>query len=158
MVNLFRLLGLPDPSKPTTPSNGRLKRSADPGPQKNDAFHDLGEPRWSERTQRMRPPASRFLHYIKPDDLHRMKLEGMAMRLSSGDLIIADLGSLTHMPSQQEVCRRRIQALGDEIGLPVFALNEADTLLMIAGNKMRVDTEKHMLGMAMWSQLTDNQT
>tara|TARA_Y100001970_G_scaffold294162_1_gene447748 strand:+ start:23817 stop:24380 length:564 start_codon:yes stop_codon:yes gene_type:complete len=157
MVNLFRLLGLPDPSKPTTPSDGRSKRSADPGPQKNDSFHDLGEPRWADRTRRMKPPTSRFLHYIKPDDLHRMNLDGMEERLSSGDLIIADLSSLTHMPSQQEVCRRRIQSLGGGIGLPVFALNESDTILMIAGSKMRVDTEKHMLGMAMWSQLSEDQ-
>lgn len=156
MVNLFRLLGLPDPSKPNTASQTKQKRSADPGPQKNDSFHDLGEPRWSERIHRMKPSAERFVHYIKPDDLHKMNLHGMENRLSAGDLVIADLSTLTHMPSQQDVCRRRIQNLGGQIGLPTFALNEADTLLMIAGAKMRVDTDKHLLGMAMWGQLSND--
>ena len=103
----------------------------------------------------MRPSAERFVHYIKPDDLHKMNLHGMENRLYSGDLVIADLSTLTHMPSQQDVCRRRIQNLGDQIGLPTFALNEADTLLMIAGAKMRVDTDRHLLGMVKWSQLSD---
>ncbi len=80
----------------------------------------------------------------------------MENRLSAGDLVIADLSTLTHMPSQQDVCRRRIQNLGGQIGLPTFALNEADTLLMIAGAKMRVDTDKHLLGMAMWGQLSND--
>jgi hypothetical protein len=39
--------------------------------------------------------------------------------------------------------------------LPVFALNETDTLLMIAGARMRVDTQKHRLGTAGWSQLPE---
>jgi len=155
VVNLFRLLGLPDSSNSKVAPTPRKKRSADPGPQKDDSFHDLGEPQWSERMHRMTPPAKRFVHYIKPDDLHRMNLNGMENRLASGDLIIADLSTLTHMPSQQDVCRRRFQNLGEQNGLPVFALNESDTLLMIGGNKMRVDTERHLLGMAKWSQLSD---
>lgn len=152
MVNLFRLLGLPDPSK-STEQVRRAPRSADPGPQNNDAFHDLGKDIWTERTHKMVSPADRFVHYIKPDDLHRLNLNGLQSRLGHGDLVIADLGSLTHMPSQQEVCRNRIQGLGQQTGLPVFALNESDTLLMIAGRNMRVDTEKHLLGMAKWGQL-----
>ncbi|MDC0184262.1 endonuclease III [Candidatus Poseidoniales archaeon] len=49
----------------------------------------------------------------------------------------------------------RIQGLGQQTGLPIFALNESDTLLMIAGRNMRVDTEKHLLGMAKWGQLAN---
>ena len=79
----------------------------------------------------------------------------MSHNLAQGNLVIADLGSLTHMPSQHDVCRRKIQTLGQHTGLPVFALNESDTLLMIAGRNMRVDTEKHLLGMAKWGQLTE---
>ena len=63
-----------------------------------------------------------------------------------GDMVIVDLSSLNHMPSQQSVCSRRAQDLGDRTNLHVFALNEDDTLLMIPGAKMRVDTHKHMLG------------
>lgn len=157
MVNLFRLLGLPDPSKASSPTVTRPKRSADPGPQKNDSFHDFGESRWEDRTKRMMSKPERFVHYVKPDDLHRLNLHGMEVRLTAGDLIIADLGSLVHMPTQQDVCRRRIQTLGEQSGLPVFALNEADTLLMIAGRNMRVDTEKHLLGMAKWGQLSEDE-
>ena len=155
MVNLFRLLGLPDPSK-SVEQVKRPPRSADPGPQNNDSFHDLGKEIWAERTHKLIAEAERFVHYIKPDDLHRLNLDGMSHNLAQGNLVIVDLGSLTHMPSQQDVCRRRIETLGQETGLPVFALNESDTLLMIAGRNMRVDTEKHKLGMAQWSQLSDD--
>ena len=45
MVNLFRLLGLPDPSKVQNhPSKAKVV-SVDPGPQAEDKFHDLGEAR-----------------------------------------------------------------------------------------------------------------
>ena len=63
-----------------------------------------------------------------------------------GDMVIVDLKSLNHMPSQQSVCSRRVEELGERTGLPVFALNEDDSLLMIAGSRMRVDTQKHKLG------------
>ena len=155
MVNLFRLLGLPDPSK-SVEQVKRSPRSADPGPQNNDSFHDLGKEIWAERTHKLIGEPERFVHYIKPDDLHRLNLDGMSHNLAQGNLVIVDLGSLTHMPSQQDVCRRRIETLGQQTGLPVFALNESDTLLMIAGRNMRVDTEKHKLGMAQWSQLSDD--
>ena len=154
MVNLFRLLGLPDPSK-SAEQVKRPPRSADPGPQNNDSFHDLGKEIWVERTHKLIAPADRFVHYIKPDDLHSLNLDGMSHNLAKGNLVIADLLSLTHMQSQQDVCRRKIQTLGQQTGLPVFALNESDTLLMIAGRNMRVDTEKHLLGMAKWGQLTE---
>ena len=156
MVNLFRLLGLPDPAKPTEQVL-RGPRTADPGPQNNDSFHDLGKEIWSERTHKLIDEPERYVHYIKPDDLHRLNLDGMAQNLARGDMLLADLGSLTHMPTQQDVGRRKIQTLGEQNGLPIFALNESDTLLMIAGLNMRVDTEKHMLGVAQWSQLSENQ-
>ncbi|MEK9739043.1 MAG: hypothetical protein VW438_04850, partial [Euryarchaeota archaeon] len=111
MVNLFRLLGLPDPSK-SVEQVKRPPRSADPGPQNNDSFHDLGKEIWAERTHKLIPEAERFVHYIKPDDLHRLNLDGMSHNLAQGNLVIVDLGSLTHMPSQQDVCRRRIETLG----------------------------------------------
>ena len=72
-------------------------------------------------------------------------------------MVLVDLGSLTHMPSQQDVCKRRVQEMGDRIGYPVFSLNESDTLLMVAGARTRVDTVKHKLGMAIWGQLPESE-
>ena len=72
-------------------------------------------------------------------------------------MLLVDLDSLTHMPSQQDVCRRNVQSISDRIGYPVFSLNDSDTLLMIAGSRMRVDTDRHNLGMAIWGQLPDSE-
>ena len=55
MVNLFRLLGLPDPSKVQNRPSKANGVSVDPGPQAEDKFHDLGEDVWSERTSRITP-------------------------------------------------------------------------------------------------------
>ena len=104
MVNLYRLLGLPDPSKVNQRASKPKRVSVDPGPQADDRFHDLGEDTWSERTSRITPRPSRRVVYMKPDDLHRLPVQGMQQDLIEGDMVLVDLGSLTHMPSQQEVC------------------------------------------------------
>ena len=157
MVNLYRLLGLPDPSKvqqrPAKPKMMTVDRS----PQAENRFHDLGEYTWSERTGRMTPRPNRRVVYLRPDDLHRLPLQGMEQDLMDGDMMLVDLGSLTHMPSQQDVCKRRVQDMGERIGYPVFSLNESDTLLMVAGARMRVDTVRHKLGMAIWNQLPESE-
>ena len=93
---------------------------------------------------------------MEPDGLHRLQLDGIEGNLSVGDMVIIDLHSLNHMPSQQSVCSRRAQELGDRTHLPVFALNEDDSLLMIAGAKMRVDTHKHRLGSPALDRAIDN--
>ena len=116
MVNLYRLLGLPDPSKVNQRASKPKRVSVDPGPQADDRFHDLGEDTWSERTSRITPRPSRRVVYMKPDDLHRLPVQGMQQDLMEGDMVLVDLGSLTHMPSQQEVCKRRVQEMGDSIG------------------------------------------
>ena len=74
MVNLFRLLGLPDPAgvQKTQPKN--RGKSVDPGPQADDRFHDLGQDVWSERTSRIVPRPDRRVVYLKPDNLHRLPL------------------------------------------------------------------------------------
>ena len=74
MVNLFRLLGLPDPAKPAEQIL-RGPRTADPGPQNNDSFHDLGKEIWSERTHKLIDEPERYVHYIKPDDLQKIRNE-----------------------------------------------------------------------------------
>lgn len=146
MVNLFRLLGLPSPNPTQQKGSSFGKLSVDPGPKAGNKFHDLGESRWSERTDRMKQRPSRRVIYIKPDELHRVPMEGLEQNLSLGDMAIVDLTYLNHMPSQQSVCARKVEDLGLSAGLPVFALNEDDTLLMIAGAMMRVDTHKHRFG------------
>ena len=155
MVNLYRLLGLPDPSKVQQQPAKPKRMSVDPGPQADDRFHDLGEDTWSERTGRMTHRPNRRVVYMRPDALHRLPLQGMEQDLMDGDMMLVALGSLTHMPSQQDVCKRRVQDMGERIGYPLFSLNESDTLLMVAGARMRVDTVRHKLGMAIWNQLPE---
>ncbi len=156
MVNLFRLLGLPNPNTTPKARSGGGLSATEPGPKAGNRFHDLGESRWSERTERVTERPSRRVIYMEPDDLHRLQLDGVEGNLSMGDMVIIDLNSLNHMPSQQSVCSRRTQDLGDRTGLPVFALNEDNSLLMIAGTKMRVDTHKHRLGSPALDRAIDN--
>jgi hypothetical protein len=155
VVNLFRLLGLPNPNATPERGGGLRKVAVDPGPMAGNRFHDFGDIRWSDRPERMTQKPVRRVIYLQPDDLHRLPLNGAEQNLAMGDMVIVDLTSLNHMPSQQSVCGRRVQDLGDRTGLPVFALNETDTLLMVAGARMRVDTHKHRLGTAGWGQIPE---
>ena len=156
MVNLFRLLGLPNPNTTPKAKTGSGSGATEPGPKAGNRFHDLGESRWAERTERVTERPSRRVIYMEPDGLQRLQLDGIEGNLSVGDMVIIDLHSLNHMPSQQSVCSRRAQELGDRTNLPVFALNEDDSLLMIAGAKMRVDTHKHRLGSPALDRAIDN--
>ena len=47
----------------------------------------------------------------------------------------------------RDSCKRKVESLGEISNIPVFSLNENDSLLMIPGLGMRVDTKKHRLGM-----------
>ena len=150
MVNLFKLLGLPDPKKNVINENEKkIQSSANPGPRSNSRadFHDLGDNVWSERTERLIPQAQKNVVYLKPDKYQRVRLDGMENEIGEGSMILVDLTSLSHMPSQKEVCKRRVESLGEINNIPVFSLNENDSLLMIPGAGMRVDTKKHRLGM-----------
>ena len=150
MVNLFKLLGLPDPKKNVV-NDTRTKNqsSANPGPRSSSRadFHDLGDPLWSERTERLIPQAQKNVVYLKPDKYQRVQLEGMENEIRKGSMILVDLNSLSHMPTQKDVCKRRVESLGEINNIPVFSLNQNDSLLMIPGLGMRVDTKKHRLGM-----------
>ncbi|MBF26884.1 MAG: hypothetical protein CMA98_03785 [Euryarchaeota archaeon] len=150
MVNLFKLLGLPDPKKNVV-NDTRTKNqsSANPGPRSSSRadFHDLGDPLWSERTERLIPQAQKNVVYLKPDKYQRVQLEGMENEIRKGSMILVDLTSLSHMPTQKDVCKRRVESLGEINNIPVFSLNQNDSLLMIPGLGMRVDTKKHRLGM-----------
>ena len=150
MVNLFKLLGLPDPKKNVINDSTSVNQSsANPGPRSSSIadFHDLGDPLWSERTERLRPQASKNVVYLKPDKYQRIQLDGIEKEISKGSMILVDISSLSHMPSQKEVCRRKVESLGEINNIPIFSLNENDSLLMIPGLGMRVDTKKHRLGM-----------
>ena len=85
--------------------------------------------------------------YLKPDKYQRIQLDGIEKEISKGSMILVDISSLSHMPSQKEVCRRKVESLGEINNIPIFSLNENDSLLMIPGLGMRVDTKKHRLGM-----------
>ena len=61
-------------------------------------------------------------------------------------MVIVDLGSLAHMPSQKDVCKRRVQEMSERLGLHAFAINEDDSLLMVPGAMMRVDTTNYEPG------------
>jgi len=150
MVNLFKLLGLPDPKKNVVNDTiTKNQSSANPGPRSSSRadFHDLGDPLWSERTERLIPQAQKNVVYLKPDKYQRVQLEGMENEIRKGSMILVDLTSLSHMPTQKDVCKRRVESLGEINNIPVFSLNQNDSLLMIPGLGMRVDTKKHRLGM-----------
>jgi SepF-like predicted cell division protein (DUF552 family) len=147
MVNLFRLLGLPNPN----PSNAtkEIKDSGEKYKSENtNSMLMLSNENISERTKRLMLKPNRRVIYLKPDKLHRLHLSGMGQELSRGNMIIVDLGDLTHMPSQTAKCNREVNQLAENNGLIAFALNNSDTLIMIPGSKMRVDTRQHILGLS----------
>ena len=79
MVNLFKLLGLPDPKKNIVSENTRVKNqtSANPGPRSSSRadFHDLGDTLWSERTERLISQPQKNVVYVKPDKFQRIQLQ-----------------------------------------------------------------------------------
>ena len=156
MANLFRLLGLPDPTKVRASETRTKRATADPGPQEGDLHLDLGDQKWSEMTRRLTPGAERSVIYVKPDVMHRLPLDGISLPLSRGSLVIVDLGPLVHMPSQRDRCRRRVQEMAERVRLHAFAINEDDSLLMVPGAMMRVDTKKYELGIGNYHQLSES--
>ncbi len=156
MANLFRLLGLPDPAKVRSSETRRKRATADPGPQDGDLHLDLGDQKWSEMTRRLTPGAERSVIYVKPDLMHRLPLEGISVPLSRGGLVIVDLGPLIHMPSQRDRCKRMVQEMAERLGLYAFAINEDDSLLMVPGAMMRVDTKNYELGIGGFDQLSES--
>jgi len=149
MVSIFSILGLPNPKTLLKRNIRKNNLSTRPGPKAgNHKFHDLGENRWRDRTERITQKPSRSVIYITPDKLHRLPFEGIEHRLALGDMAIFDINSLNHMSNQQSICARKVRELGERNGLPVFSINEKETLLMIPGAKMRVDTKKHRLGVS----------
>ena len=109
-------------------------------------FHDLGSKRWLEWSIAQKGLPTRGLRYIQPDEMHRLPLEAISTRLHQGDICLVDLNSLAHMDSQRSALARQVQDMANYGGLPVFALDDSNRLLLIPGRGSRIDTETHELG------------
>jgi hypothetical protein len=51
------------------------------------------------------------------------------------------------MDTHQNVCRRELKQLSDDVGVGVFALDAEDKLLLMPGNNVVVDVNGHELGL-----------
>ena len=51
------------------------------------------------------------------------------------------------MDTHQNVCRRELKQMSDEVGVGVFALDAEDKLLLMPGNDVVVDVQSHELGL-----------
>ncbi len=109
-------------------------------------FHDLGEKRFLEWAAAYQSLPRRGLRYIRPDEMHRLPLDRIIGRLSQGDILVIDLYSLAHMDSQRSALARQVQEVVGTGGLPVFALDDKERLLLVPGRGCRIDTETHELG------------
>ena len=169
MGNLWQFFGLPDPEAPP-----EIKKKK-PAPKKKEelsgqqmtlgeteaiqpkihlphgwtgpttpdgeAFHDLS----MYRHENIDHP-DRALRYVSPDHMHRLPIRELATRIDLGDTIIVDLRSLIHMETQSNACRRQLKVMGDELGIPIFALDAQDKLLLLPGNDVTVDVSRNELG------------
>ncbi|MDP6870423.1 MAG: hypothetical protein QGI21_06610 [Candidatus Poseidoniaceae archaeon] len=107
-----------------------------------EAFHDV-----SNLSSKPSELPDRALRYVSPDQMHRLPLQQIGERMIRGDTIVVDLRSLIHMDTQANACRRQLKALGDNIGVHVFALDNEDKLLLLPGSDVSVDVGKHDLGL-----------
>lgn len=115
--------------------NGPLTSDGEP-------FHDLGSLAGG-------PPVvpSKALRYVAPDAMNRLPTRGIASRIAQGDTVIVDLRPLVHMDTHQNVCRRELKQLSNDVGVGVFALDAEDKLLLLPGNDVIVDVHNHELGL-----------
>ena len=107
-----------------------------------EPFHDLG----AHGTPPPRIP-NRALRYVSPDSMNRLPTREIAKRIQQGDTVIVDLRPLVHMDTHQNVCRRELKQLSDDVGVGAFALDAEDKLLLMPGNNVVVDVNGHELGL-----------
>ena len=86
------------------------------------------------------------LHSDHPIRCVQADVDAISTRLHQGDVCIVDLSSLAHMDSQRSALSRQVQDMANYGGLPVFALDDSNRLLLIPGRGSRIDTETHELG------------
>jgi SepF-like predicted cell division protein (DUF552 family) len=79
--------------------------------------------------------------------MNRLPTREIAKRIQQGDTVIVDLRPLVHMDTHQNVCRRELKQLSDDVGVGVFALDAEDKLLLLPGNNVVVDMKGHELGL-----------
>jgi SepF-like predicted cell division protein (DUF552 family) len=79
--------------------------------------------------------------------MNRLPTREIAKRIQQGDTVIVDLRPLVHMDTHQNVCRRELKQLSDDVGVGVFALDAEDKLLLMPGNNVVVDMKSHELGL-----------
>ena len=106
------------------------------------AFHDLSN--YSSQSSGF---SDRALRYVEPDKMHRLPLREIEDRIRRGDTIIVDLNGLIHMETQTNACRRTLKHMGDEIGIAIFALDDADKLLLVPGKDVSMDVSRNDLGL-----------
>ncbi len=107
------------------------------------AFHDLSN--YSSKSSGF---PDRALRYVEPDKMHRLPLRQIEDRIRRGDTVIVDLNGLIHMETQTNACRRTLKHMGDEIGIAIFALDDADKLLLVPGKDVTMDVSRNDLGLA----------
>lgn len=107
-----------------------------------DAFHDL-----SNYSSKPTDFPDRALRYVVPDQMHRLPVRQIQDRILRGDTIIVDLNSLIHMDTQTNACRRVLKQVGDDMNIPIFALDESDKLLLMPGKDVTMDVSKNNLGL-----------
>ena len=106
------------------------------------AFHDL-----SNYSSTSTDFPDRALRYVEPDKMHRLPLRKIEDRMRRGDTIIVDLNSLIHMDTQTNACRRSLKHMGDELGIEIYALDDADKLLLVPGRDVTMDQGRNDLGL-----------
>jgi len=144
---------LPSPSKkieekkieippPVRPSNKIPDGWPGPVTPDNIAFHDL-----SNYSSQNTDFPDRALRYVVPDQMHRLPIRQIEDRVRRGDTVIVDLTRLIHMDTQTNACRRTLKQMGDEIDIPIFALDDEDKLLLLPGQDVSMDVAKNELGL-----------
>jgi SepF-like predicted cell division protein (DUF552 family) len=106
------------------------------------AFHDL-----SNYSSKSTDFPDRALRYVEPDKMHRLPLRKIEDRMRRGDTIIVDLNGLIHMDTQTNACRRSLKQMGDELGIDIYALDDADKLLLVPGRDVTMDQGRNDLGL-----------
>ena len=170
MANIWRFIGLPDPEEgdvevisneeivipQNNTKNPELKVKTSPisknwnGPNTPDGepFHDMAEVKWAARTKINNGVAKRAFRHIVPDKMNRLPIQNMIARLMQGDILMVDLSVMIHMDAYQRACRQSIRHLSNEYGIPVFALDENEKILILPGKGVIVDVDKHILGVS----------
>lgn len=169
---IWHFLGLPDPEenverkKPVNIPNNQIKQLEEekkpleietttvqselpkarlnwdgPLTPQGEPFHDLGL--YINSSSKKIP--SNALRYVIPNSMNRLPIDSMASRLYQGDVVIVDLSVMVHMDSQQRACRQSLRQLSSERGIPVWSLDQKDSLLLLPGKDIVIDRSKYDL-------------